>query len=215
MRTLKPFIKAAVAVLFALLLAACASMDDQPSSAAVDRIGTDAAGGKTIAGPTVVVPEIRGENALHFDEAVALIREQRYLEAEIVLLAITADQPELAGPWINLGQVYVALNQSEDARLAFAAAVTVNPLNCTAHNELGLLARRDGDFESAEQHYLRCLEQVPGHGPTYLNLGILYELYLGRLTEALASYQHYQALLVEPDRRVQGWVIDLERRLGV
>lgn len=215
MGTLKPFIKTAVAVLFALLLGACASMDDPASSAAVEKIGHHATDGETVAGPTVAIPEIKGENASDFAEAVALIREQRYADAEIVLLGITADQPELAGPWINLGQVYVAQNQSEDARLAFEAAVTANPLNCTAHNELGLLSRRDGDFESAEQHYLRCLEQVPGHGPTYLNLGILYELYLGRLTEALASYQHYQALQVEPDRKVRGWVMDLERRLGV
>jgi len=213
---LKPFIEAAVAVLFALLLGACASMDDRDSSASVDRIGGNAAsGGETVAGSTMAVPEIRGQNASDFEEAVALIREQRYADAEIVLLGITADQPELAGPWINLGQVYVALNQSQDARLAFEAAVTANPLNCTAHNELGLLSRRDGDFESAEQHYLHCLEQVPGHGTTYLNLGILYELYLGRLSEALVSYQRYQALLVEPDRKVQGWVMDLERRLGV
>ena len=40
-------------------------------------------------------------------------------------------------------------------------------------------------------------------------------LYLGRLTEALASYRQYQALQSEEDRRVKGWVMDLERRLGV
>jgi tetratricopeptide (TPR) repeat protein len=166
-------------------------------------------------GPAEPPPEVRGETASEFSQAVEFIREGAYVEAEILLLGITSDQPELAGPWINLGQVYVAMNQPEEARRAFEAAALANPWNCTAHNELGLLSRLHGDFEAAEQHYLRCLERVPANGPANLNLGILYELYLGRLPEALSYYRQYQALLAEPDRRVQGWVMDLERRLGV
>jgi len=34
------------------------------------------------------------------------------------------------------------------------------------------------------------------------------------LGEALAAYNDYQIALPEPDRRVAGWVIDLERRVG-
>ena len=53
------------------------------------------------------------------------------------------------------------------------------------------------------------------HWAAWTNLGILYELYLGKLPEALEYYRTYQSMLSEPDRRVQGWVMDLERRLGV
>ena len=59
------------------------------------------------------------------------------------------------------------------------------------------------------------MKQVPGFKDAYLNLGILYELYLGRLPEALAAYRQYQSLSSEPNRKVVGWVVDLERRLGV
>jgi tetratricopeptide (TPR) repeat protein len=127
----------------------------------------------------------------------------------------TFDQPELAGPWINLGQVYVALNQPEDARLAFQQAIRANPRNCTAYNELGVLSRQSGDFTGAEVQYLTCLEMIPSFKDAYLNLGILYELYLGKLPEALEAYRRYQSLLLEPDHRVRGWVMDLQRRLGV
>ena len=147
--------------------------------------------------------------------AVAMIQNGRHDDAEVLLLDITSTQPELAGPWINLGQVYVALEQPEEARRAFEAAAVANPFNCTAHNELGLLSRQNGDFEAAESHYLNCLQRVPGNDAAHLNLGILYELYLGRLTDALASYRSYQSLQSEPSRRVKGWVMDLERRLGV
>ena len=78
-----------------------------------------------------------------------------------------------------------------------------------------MLSRQFGDFRGAEEHYRACLAHVPSYKEAYLNLGILYELYLGKLTQALEAYRRYQRLAGEPDRKVQGWVIDLERRLGV
>jgi tetratricopeptide (TPR) repeat protein len=163
----------------------------------------------------IVPPKVHRANAAAFDQAVAALRSGRLREAEVLLQEITADQPELAGPWVNLGQVYVMLEQFEDARMAFTHAIAANPRSCAAHNQLGVLSRQFGDFRSAEEHYRSCLEQVPDFKDAYLNLGILYELYLGRLPEALEAYRRYQLLAVEPDRKVQGWVMDLERRLGV
>ncbi len=165
--------------------------------------------------PALPTPPVHGRNALAFDQAVIAMREGRMRDAEIVLLEITVDQPELAGPWINLGRLYVALQQPEEARGAFQRAVRANPRNCTAYNELGVLSRQIGDFAGAEEHYRTCLEKMPSFRDAYLNLGILYDLYLGKLPEALEAYKRYQSLLSEPDRRVKGWVMDLERRLGV
>ncbi len=165
--------------------------------------------------PPLPTPSVHGRNAVAFEQAIAAMRDDRMREAEAVLLELTRDQPELAGPWINLGQVYVALNQPEDAREAFQQAIRANPRNCTAYNELGVLSRQSGDFAGAEVHYRTCLEMTPSFKDAYLNLGILYELYLGKLPEALEAYRRYQSLLVEPDHRVRGWVMDLQRRLGV
>ena len=127
---------------------------------------------------------------------------------------MTDSQPELAGPWVNLGQVYLKLDKEEEARLAFRKAIAANPANCAAYNQLGVLSRQMGDFAQAENHYLKCLSAQPDSADVYLNLGILYELYLGRLQEALGAYRQYQNLSVEPDRKVAGWVLDLERRTG-
>jgi len=239
--TLKPFIRslaqrtprAAAGLMLPLLLSACVSLPDGsstakssaspvPASAGTGMDPSDQSAAASTGGgntsptiPEVPIPEIRGNTASEFETAVVLIQEERFSDAEVLLLGITSEQPELAGPWINLGQVYVELEQPEEARRAFEAAVAANPYNCTAHIELGLLSRQNGDFEAAERHYLNCLERVPGNDAAHLNLGILYELYLGRLPEALANYRQYQALQNEEDRRVKGWVMDLERRLGV
>ena len=160
-------------------------------------------------------PKVRRGNGVTFEQAVAAMRAGRLGEAETLLQQLTADQPELAGPWVNLGQVYVMLEKYEAARLAFTSAIMANPRSCAAYNQLGVLSRQVGDFHGAEQHYRRCLDEVPNFKDAYLNLGILYELYLGRLPEALEAYRRYQLLAAEPDHRVRGWVVDLERRLGV
>jgi tetratricopeptide (TPR) repeat protein len=224
-RFIRSLTRATAGIILLALLNACVSLDDGRSSVmsseSVDPSGQNADDvvsseithdGVSAAMP---VPEVSAENAEVFERAVAFIRAGQFEEAEVLLLEITFDQPELAGPWINLGQIYAARDQAEEARQSFEMAILANPWNCAAHNELGVLSRLQGDFDNAERHYLTCIDRVPNDKSAYLNLGILYELYLGKLSEALACYRHYQSFLNEPDRRVQGWVMDLERRLGV
>ena len=202
-------------LLLVLLVAACAGTPSPPQGTGPDA-GVAAADGTAAALlPALPPPPVKKGNESVFAEAVAALREGRLTHAEILLLELTSDQPELAGPWINLGQVYVAMDNPEEARRAFQQAIRANPRSCTAYNELGVLSRQNGDFSGAETHYRTCIEVAPQFKDAYLNLGILYELYLGRLPEALDLYQRYLALLGEPDRRVQGWVMDLQRRLGV
>jgi tetratricopeptide (TPR) repeat protein len=148
-----------------------------------------------------------------FEDAVLAMQEQRFADAEVLLLELTVREPKLSGPWANLGTVYLAMDDPEAAQVAFRRAVEINPDNCAAYNEMGVMSRQSGDFLSAEANYLACVERVPDFREAYLNLGILYELYLGKLPEALAAYRIYQSLLEAPDRRVEGWVMDLERRL--
>jgi Tfp pilus assembly protein PilF len=149
-----------------------------------------------------------------FEQALAAIQAQRYPEAESLLKELTARDPMLSGPWVNLGGVYEALGDNDAAQHAYKKAIDANPNNCAAYVDLGVLSRRAGDFLSAEANYLACTQHVPNFREAYLNLGILYELYLGRLDDALKAYQTYQTLSDSPDMRVAGWVSDLERRLA-
>jgi tetratricopeptide (TPR) repeat protein len=181
-----------------LLLAACQSAP--PAHHTANPSNTDA--------------EVDKKSMAMFDAALAAIHEQRYTDAEKLLKELTARDPNLSGPWVNLGSVYAALGDDAAAEAAYRHAVDVNPDSCPAYVELGIMARRAGDFLSAEANYLACVQRVPDFREAYLNLGILYELYLGRLNDALQAYQTYQALSNDQDRRVAGWVADLERRLA-
>lgn len=202
----------ALVLLAGLLLGGCAGTPGPQPQQASNPTGALADGAALR--PVPPPPEVHGRNAASFERATELLRAGRYVESEALLLEVTADQPELAGPWVNLAQVYVAQHREDEAVAALEQAVLANPGNCAARTDLGVLLRRRGEFGAAETHYLACLEYQPDYQPAYLNLGILYELYLGRLADALAAYQRYQTLAVEPDRRVDIWVVDLQRRLG-
>ncbi|MAT82758.1 MAG: hypothetical protein CMD39_00535 [Gammaproteobacteria bacterium] len=207
--------KAFTSAALCLTLVGCASTGGapQPATAGEDPAAAAVDGGPA-ARPMPPMPEVSGHNADVFARATELFLDGRLVEAEALLLEVTADQPELAGPWVNLAQVYLAQERPDEALGALEQAVLANPGNCAARTELGVLLRKRGDFQGAEAHYLACLEYQPDYQAAYLNLGILYDLYLGRLGDALAAYRQYQHLAAEPDSQVNGWVVDLERRVG-
>ena len=213
-------------VLCALLLAGCANVPGPSADAdngdpdkgqtpdvSAREAGTPA-GPDPFAVPATPVPPLKSGTQALFERAVELQSAGKYEAAQVLLLEITAEQPELAGPWVNLGLIHAHAGDSATAADAFATALQANPKNCDALTQLGVLKRREGDFEGAEAMYRRCLDANPGYAHAYLNLGILYELYMGRYGEALAAYNDYQVIVPEPDARVHGWVIDLERRVA-
>lgn len=160
--------------------------------------------------------KVKPQSAELFAQSLAALRAADYALAEYLLGKITKIQPELSGPWLNLGQVYLVGDRTDSARQAFEQAIEANPTNCAAYNQLGVLARQEGRLQEAEGSYLACIDRDPSFPQVYLNLGILYEVYLGKLPQALKAYREYQDLAAVSgveDARVKGWVIDLERRL--
>ncbi|MFD2097971.1 tetratricopeptide repeat protein [Corallincola platygyrae] len=127
--------------------------------------------------------------------------------------ALLNEQSNLSGARVNLAQLYRQQGQSETAIKQLEQAVEDNPNNLAGWNLLGILQREQGDFAAAEKSYQQALDRWNDYAPAHLNLGILYELYMGRLAEALSHYQAYQALQDEPERRVKGWIRLIERRL--
>jgi lipoprotein NlpI len=57
------------------------------------------------------------------------------------------------------------------------------------------------------------LDIDPNYAYAHLNYGILLDLYLGELENALAHYQKFQQLTPEEDKEVTKWIVDLERRI--
>ncbi|TAA44971.1 tetratricopeptide repeat protein [Corallincola spongiicola] len=152
-----------------------------------------------------------------FDAALAKAKAAQS-EAEVAAAikafeAVLAEQADLSGARVNLAQLYRMQGQTDTAMTQLKQAVKDNPNNLDGWNLLGVLQREQGDFTAAEQSYLEALQRWNDYAPAHRNIGILYELYMGRFNDALTHYEAYQALQEKPERRVKGWILLLQRRI--
>ena len=139
---------------------------------------------------------------------------QNWPDAESRLLLMIQTYPQLTGLYTNLGIVYTKQEKLEDAEQAYRSAIAGNAFNFDAYTNLGLLLREQGRFSDAETVYLSALTQWPHHQPSLINLGILNDMYMGKFPEALGYFKTAQRLNDEPDKKLKGWIVDLERRIG-
>ena len=149
-----------------------------------------------------------------YNRALAAMRTDNWIEAELELEQLTAEHPAYAGPHVNLALVYLHDSRRDDGRAALDRALAIDPGHAAANNQLGILLREQGKFEEAERAYRRALETDPSYALAHYNLGVLLDVYLRRTAEALEHYERYQSSLAEPNETVGRWIIDLRRRVG-
>jgi tetratricopeptide (TPR) repeat protein len=143
-----------------------------------------------------------------------LINDQQLAAAETLLKSEIKRHPRQVGPRTNLGLLYANSDRKPEAEVILHDVVQGHPNACAAQVRLGQLYRESFRFAEAETVYLTCLQHDPAYPAALLNLGILYELYRGSFDLALSHYERYQLAITEPDRKVQGWIADLSRRLA-
>lgn len=151
---------------------------------------------------------------VNFHDAVASMQQKNWDRAGSVLKQLAEKNPKLSGVHLNLGIVYRNKGDAEKAAAEFNLAINANPKNVDAYNELAVLKREAGDFNAAEGLYQKALSIWPFYPDGHKNIAILYDLYLGKPEQALPHYQAYQQLLPAPDKQVDSWVADLQRRLN-
>ena len=218
------FINAPVAIIFLLgvLLSACSSGPEKPEPKTEQPLAEGAVArspllpeGPVTPNPYLAdKPSVNRQNRQLFTDAQAAMNNKQWPQAEKLLLQLTAQAPTLSGAFLNLGMVYQAQENFEKAEAAFNQAITANKNNLDAYNQFAIFKRERGDFVAAESLYKQALVVWPFHPVSHKNIGILYDLYMGKPEQAVQHYQAYQQLLSEPDKEVNGWIVDLERRLG-
>lgn len=147
-----------------------------------------------------------------FARALAAIRAGELQKALIMMQSLSARYPQLSGPFVNQGRIWVARENFEEAEDVLRQALEVNPRNPYAHNLLGRVMREQGRFDEARDHYEAALQLDPKYARAHFNLGVLAELYLQDLNLALQHFRSYQKLQRQPDQTVANWIVDLERR---
>ena len=148
-----------------------------------------------------------------FARVKAQMNAKNWVEAEDLLVRMSETYPNLSGIYVNLGIIYLQLPDYKEAERALIFALELNNTNFDAYTVLGVVYREQGKFAEAEQNYLNALGLWPHHAASQRNIGILYDLYLGKFDKALEHYRISQNLAGGDDRELKLWIVDLERRI--
>jgi Flp pilus assembly protein TadD len=147
-----------------------------------------------------------------FDNAAGALRAGRSDEAERGFRSLVQSNPELGGPHANLGVIQRRAGKLQESAAELEVAVRLSPDQPVYLNQLGVTYRELGQFDKARKAYDQAIALAPTYAAPWLNLGILYDLYLGDGPRALELYARYLALSPNGDASVTKWVAELKNR---
>ncbi|TQV84541.1 tetratricopeptide repeat protein [Aliikangiella coralliicola] len=142
-----------------------------------------------------------------------LIKGKKTGDAIAKLQQLQTTHPEQSGPSYRMARLYMQQKQFEEALKAVNESIKIDPQNYYAHNLKGVVLRELGSFDKAKEAYVTAIDLYPGYPNSHLNLGILADIYLYDLGLAQQHYQAYLDLIGTEDKKVSGWVLDLQRRI--
>jgi tetratricopeptide (TPR) repeat protein len=160
-------------------------------------------------------PSVEGpaqEAIPEYFRAIQAVKAGKLNDAMIMLQSLSSRYPQLSGPLVNQGLIYLEQDKNEDAETVLKQALEVNGQNPYAYNALGLALREQGKFDESRSAYESALALDPKYARAHFNLGVLAELYMQDLNLALSHFRLYQSLQKQPDQTVANWIVDLERR---
>ncbi len=195
-----------------VLLAACHSAPPRPLPAHGEDKAANASPAPAPAAAPVLEP-VPERAVQQYTQALQLMKAGRTTDAELEFKQLAAAYPQLSGPQLNLGLLYLHDARLLEAETAFKAALEHSPASAVAGNELGIVERRLGKFAEAEAAYQGTIAAEPNFAPAHLNLGVLYDLYLAQPQKALEQFERYIDIAGE-NKQVAGWVVELRKRVG-
>ncbi len=206
------------------ILSGCASTPKSDSEKDTNEEITESqkSGDEQLEEPFVLIPSpyaankgnVPGQAKEEFSRVKVAIANKQWDKAQELLELMIATFPKLSGPYVNLGIVHLRRQEFDEAEKALVFAIETNQYNFDAYDLLGQVLREQGKFEDAEKYYLKALELWPHHFASNKNIGILYDLYMGRFEDALKYYELAQKIAGGEDKELKGWIIDLKRRMA-
>lgn len=170
--------------------------------------------------PEIVDNHLETESAIDpklqslFVDALALLRDEEFDEAEKKLVTITSTYPDFAGPWSNLAIAQLSLKKYDASLLSVNKSLAIDEKFCSSLSLKGVILRELGKFEEAKMSYLAAVDCNPRDNLSIYNLGVLADLYMHDEISALFYYQSYLLNQAESkDPVVETWVVDLKRRV--
>ncbi len=146
------------------------------------------------------------QRELRYQEALALLEDQRLQEAESKFQAFVAQHPEFPGAYLNLA--YITRDQQNlDASLLWVdRCLEIDDQIAEAYNHRAQLKLAKGEVHDALQDYRTALSIRNDYLNAHYNLALLYDVYLQDIVASVKHYQAYLDLLPQDDERTREWV---------
>lgn len=123
-------------------------------------------------------------------------KEGQLAEAENAYLEILKEKPDSGSVLNALGTVFLEQSQPDKAKNVFEKAANLSPPHLSACYNLGRLKQMDKDYKGAIGIYRAIVEQQPGFGLAWNNLGVAYRE-IGEPDEAISCFR--RAVAFAPD----------------
>lgn len=192
-------------ILFALMsLVACTALETPPGKPDAPLSSTPARD------DTTAVEAERARYAQVLDD----LRSNRLTQAEAALKRLTEERPELAGPWVNLGLIYIKNNQLDQATDMLNRALDNKPELAQARHLLGYIEHKRGHYLQARDLYIQAVSAKPDYAIAHYNLALLYDNYLHDIPKAVEHYKTYLELTGFEDKRTADWLNELALSLN-
>ncbi|QCF26251.1 tetratricopeptide repeat protein [Hydrocarboniclastica marina] len=197
-------------ILLALAVSGCASNSGIPADQlSVDEIESGVAADEV----EIWIEPLTAEQDQQLSRARGAWAEGDLESARQILDSLLAIRPDHPDVMTNAAIVAREQGRREASRTLLEEALKVAPGHRVASNNLGLMLAETGEFADARKVLVRAVQRYPEEPSLHYNLAVIYELYVQDLAKALEHYKQYQSLLDEPDAQVEGWIVDLERRV--
>lgn len=147
-----------------------------------------------------------------FEAALVELKKGNLESAYTQFQQLSQQYPTLAGPIVNQAIILRKQNKLDEAYKMLQNALLTHAKNPYLLNQLGVVSRELGKFKQAQVSYETAIRIDEYYPNAHYNLAVLADLYLHDPNLALAQFQIYQTLIPEPDKKVAGWIKELERR---
>jgi len=123
-----------------------------------------------------------------FKKYYAAHRDGKFSKAEKGYLEILKKRPDWGRALNALGTLFLDQNRPEKAKPVFEKAANLNPPDLSSCYNLGRLKQLENDHQGAIVIYKSMLDQQPGVGIVWNNLGVAYRE-IGKQDDAIACFR--------------------------
>lgn len=147
-----------------------------------------------------------------YNKGLLLLKKEQYPEALQQWQETVSQWPNYPGVWSNLAISQWHLEEYKEGLNSSEKALAINSEFCPAIKINALLQKENGQFLDAVSSYEKAALCAPEDADIPYNIGIIYDLYLQDLRQALAYYSYAQELLTEENATLAMWITDLQNR---